>query len=66
MSSTGVDVLRTQEDDHSPSAIPVLAALGLATRVGDVKGDDGGISGDGAPSLTVVVEAVGWKRIEGH
>ena len=64
MPLTCEDVLRIQEDDHSPSTTPVLAALGPAGRAGDVKGDGGGVGGDGAPVLTVVVEAVGWKRIE--
>ena len=59
MPSTCVDVLRTQEDDHSTSATPVLAALGLADRAGNVKGDGGNVGGDSAPILTVVVEAFG-------
>ena len=66
MPSTCVDVLRTQEDDHSPFAPPVLATLDLAGRAGNVKGDGGGIGGDGAPILTVVVEAVGSKRMKGR
>ena len=66
MPSTCVDALRTQKDNHSPSATPVRATLGLVGRAGNVKGGGGGFGGDSARILTVVVEAVGWKRMEGR
>ena len=53
MPLTCEDVLRIQEDDHSPSTTPVLAALGPAGRAGDVKGDGGNVGGDGAGVLAV-------------
>ena len=46
-------IQRPQEDNHSSSATPVLAALGLAGKVGDVKGDGDGVDGDGAWVLAV-------------
>ena len=53
MPLTCVDILRTKEDDYSSSATPVLPALGLVSRAGNVKGDGSGIGGDGAGVLAV-------------
>ena len=65
MPLTCVDVLRTQEDNHSLSATAVLVALGLASRAGDVMGECDDVVGDSAPILTVVVDAIVWNRTEG-